>query len=152
MVAIHPESGQPVIEGYEIIEELGRGGMGVVYLANQASTKRRVALKVLLEGPFASEHSKRRFEREVELAAQLDHPHIVTVLESGVASGRYYCAMRYVRGKRLDHFARDEGLRLDQRLELMGKVCRAVKHAHDRGIIHRDLKPSNILVDAKCAP
>ncbi|MFQ5491486.1 MAG: protein kinase, partial [Phycisphaerae bacterium] len=147
MVAIHPESGKPIIEGYDILEELGRGGMGVVYLADQKSTKRQVALKVLLEGPFASPQSRRRFEREVELAAQLDHPNIVTVLESGIASGRYYCAMRYVRGKRLDHFAQDQGLRLGERLQLMGRVCRAVKHAHDRGIIHRDLKPSNILVD-----
>ncbi len=95
-------SASPDFQEYEIIEELGRGGMGAVYLATQKSTKRKVALKVLLEGPFASAAAKRRFEREVELAAQLQHPHIVTILESGIASGRYYFAMQYVEGERLD--------------------------------------------------
>ncbi|MCP4247499.1 MAG: protein kinase, partial [bacterium] len=151
-VAVRGETPRPEIAGYQVLEELGRGGMGVVYLALQESTKRKVALKVLLEGPFASASTKRRFEREVELAAQLNHPHIVTILESGIASGRYYFAMRYVEGKRLDfHLAnRNPGLR--ERVALFGTICSAVNYAHQRGIIHRDLKPANILIDAQGQP
>lgn len=145
-------SSPQAIEGYEILEEIGRGGMGVVYKAVQASTKREVALKVLLEGPFASEKSKRRFEREVELAAQLQHPHIVTILESGIASGRYYFAMQYVDGQPLDAYLADRKLSIDDALRLFGKICDAITYAHQRGVIHRDLKPSNILVDKEGVP
>lgn len=143
---------QPIIEGYDILEELGRGGMGIVYLALQHSTKRRVALKVLLEGVLASESAKRRFQREVELAAQLDHPNIVTVLESGIASGRYYCAMQYIEGRRLDHYVKDESPPVSALLKLFDRICRAVSHAHQRGVIHRDLKPSNIIIDGDGVP
>lgn len=140
------------IEGYDIQEELGRGGMGVVYRAVQLSTKRQVALKVLLEGPFASKASKRRFEREVELAAQLDHPHIVAILESGSRDGRHYFAMRYVAGRRLDEYVVGKEQSLKDRLALFVKICDAVNYAHQRGVIHRDLKPSNILIDANGEP
>ena len=146
-----PEWGQPLvpvqsIEGYEIREEIGRGGMGVVYRALQKATKREVAIKVLLEGPFASRSTRRRFEREVELAAQLQHPHIVTILESGIASGRYYCAMQYVDGRRLDEHVAASKLSVETVLRLFAKICDAVNYAHQRGVIHRDLKPSNILI------
>jgi len=146
--AILPHS----VEAYDVQEEIGRGGMGVVYRAIQKATKREVALKVLLEGPFASSTSKRRFEREVELAALLEHPHIVTVLESGITSGRYYFAMQYVRGRRLDRYVLDRQLSVDDRLRLFAKACEAISHAHQHGVIHRDLKPSNILVDDNGAP
>jgi predicted Ser/Thr protein kinase len=140
------------IEGYELIEELGRGGMGVVYAAVQHSTKRRVALKVLLEGPFASTAAKRRFEREVELAARLSHPNIVTVLESGIASGRYYFAMQFIDGQTLDKYAtRREGSRADL-LRVFLEICRAVSYAHQHGVIHRDLKPSNVIIDRDGSP
>lgn len=142
----------PEIEGYSIIRELGRGGMGAVYLARQESTKREVALKVLLQGPFASTTAKRRFEREVELAAQLDHPNIVTILDSGITSGRYYCAMRNIEGRRLDHYIAGHKLSPQDILTLFLKICRAINHAHQKGVIHRDLKPSNILVDDKGEP
>ena len=137
---------------YEILGELGRGGMGAVYLALQKSTKRKVALKVLLEGPFASESAKRRFEREVELAAQLQHPHIVTILESGIASGRYYFAMQFVEGRRLDQYVAEQRLSIRDRLALMATIAEAVNYAHQRGVIHRDLKPSNILVSPAGEP
>jgi len=137
----------PRIEGYEIREELGRGGMGVVYTAIQQSTKRKVALKVLLEGPFASASAKKRFEREVELAARLDHPNIVTILESGIASGRYYFAMQFVEGLSLDKYILQSRVDRARLLHIFVRICRAVSYAHQRGIIHRDLKPSNILVD-----
>ncbi len=140
------------IEGYRILSELGRGGMGVVYKAIQTSTKRQVALKVLLEGPIISRTARRRFEREVELAAQLSHSNIVTILESGIASGRYYFAMQYVEGQRLDHYIADRNLELEAKLLLFVKICRAVNYAHQRGVIHRDLKPSNIIVDEHGEP
>ncbi|HNO78529.1 MAG TPA: protein kinase [Phycisphaerae bacterium] len=140
------------IEGYTILKELGRGGMGLVYLAVQQSTKRKVALKVLLDGPFATEKARRRFEREVELVAQLDHSNIVTILESGVDSGRYYFAMRYVEGQRLDKYIIENNVSRERMLAIFQKVCEAVAYAHQRGIIHRDLKPSNILVDGNGEP
>ena len=140
------------VEGYRIIRELGRGGMGVVYLAHQDSTKRDVALKVLLDGPLASTTAKRRFEREVELAARFSHPHIVTVLDSGLARGRHYVAMQYVQGERLDRYAKSRRMSVRDLLALFAKVCRAVGYAHRRGVMHRDLKPSNILVDAAGEP
>ena len=146
-----PKSDEP-IEGYEILGELGRGGMGVVYEAVQQSTKRRVALKVLLEGPYASATSKRRFEREVELAANLQHPNIVTILESGITRGRYYFAMQFVRGKRLDDYIAASHLTVPQKLRLFARICRAVNYAHQRGVIHRDLKPANIFVDEQGEP
>ncbi|MCH7813668.1 MAG: protein kinase [Planctomycetes bacterium] len=151
-VAVRGETPRPQIAGYQVLEELGRGGMGVVYLALQESTKRKVALKVLLEGPFASASTKRRFEREVELAAQLNHPHIVTILESGIASGRYYFAMSYVEGKRLDFYLAAHNPNLRERVALFGTICSAVNYAHQRGVIHRDLKPANILIDDQGQP
>jgi formylglycine-generating enzyme required for sulfatase activity/tRNA A-37 threonylcarbamoyl transferase component Bud32 len=147
-----PDSVETAIEGFRIEKELGRGGMGAVYLAEQTSTKRRVALKILLEGPFASETAKRRFEREVELAAHLDHGNIVTILESGVSSGRHYFAMQYVEGRELDVYVREQRLTPRETLELFLVVCRAIHYAHQRGILHRDLKPSNILVDSAGQP
>lgn len=143
---------QTPIAGYHTIREIGRGGMGVVYLAVQDSTKRQVALKVLLEGPFASPKARRRFEREVELAAQLDHPGIAAVLDSGLAQDRYYFAMRYVDGQRLDRYVTERKLSLRDTLALFACVCDAVTFAHQHGVIHRDLKPSNILVTADGHP
>lgn len=142
-----------VISGYELIDELSRGGQGIVYRAIQKSTKREVAVKVLREGPWASRDTRRRFEREVELAASLRHPNIIGVLDSGVtADGRQFCAMDLVRGQRLDRNAAERRLDLRSRLELFARVCDAVNHAHQRGVIHRDLKPSNILVDEQGEP
>lgn len=141
-----------IIEGYEILEEIGRGGMGVVYKARQVGTKRTVALKVLLDGPLASESARRRFEREIELAASLSHPNIVPIHDSGLSRGRYYFAMDYIDGQRLDHYVKSRDLPDDLRLRLMQKICLAVHYAHQRGVIHRDLKPSNILVDADGEP
>ncbi len=148
-VAPRPDS----IAGYEIIKEISRGGQGIVYLAIQKSTKRDVALKVLREGPLASRAARRRFEREVELAAGLQHPHIVAMLDSGVtADGRDYCVMDFVRGVPLGRYFKDMRRELGQILQFVATVCDAVNFAHQRGIIHRDLKPSNILVDQEGSP
>jgi WD40 repeat protein/tRNA A-37 threonylcarbamoyl transferase component Bud32 len=146
------DPGLQIIENYDILEEIGRGGMGVVYKARQAGTKRTVALKVMLEGPLASESARRRFEREIELAASLSHPNIVTIHDSGVSRGRYYFAMDYIEGQRLDRYVKARDLPVEPRLRLMQKICLAVNYAHQHGVIHRDLKPSNILVDADGEP
>ena len=142
-------SGTRLIEipGYEILEEIHRGGQGIVYRAVQLGTKREVALKVMLEGPLADEVTRRRFEREVELAASLRHPNIVTILDSGVSQGRYYFAMEYIDGLRLDRYLAQVRPSLRQTLQLFVKICEAVNFAHQRGVIHRDIKPPNILVD-----
>jgi len=142
---------QPVV-GYRILREIGRGGMGVVYQAEQEATRRTVALKMLLEGPFAGRASRRRFEREVELAVTLDHPNIATIYDSGLRQGRYYFAMDYIDGETLDAYVDSHDLSIKDRLRLVMKVCEAVSHAHQRGIIHRDLKPSNVRVDSRGEP
>ncbi|MCC6359581.1 MAG: serine/threonine protein kinase, partial [Phycisphaerales bacterium] len=143
---------RPAIEGYELITEIHRGGQGVVFRAFQRSTKREVALKVLLEGAYASETARRRFEREVELAASLRHPNIVTILDSGLSLGRMYFAMEFIEGQRLDQYLRAAQPPIEKTLELFEQICSAVNFAHQRGVIHRDLKPSNILVDADGVP
>ena len=135
---------------YEILEEIARGGMGVVFRARQTDAQREVALKVLLAGDFASEDDERRFIREAELAAQLTHPNIVAVHDIGRQDGRRYYTMEIVEGKPLDRWAK--GLPLEQRLRVMVKVCRAAHHAHMNGIIHRDLKPGNVLVTPQDEP
>ncbi len=141
------------IPGYEIDHELSHGGQGVVYQALQVSTKRKVALKVLLDGRFASRSARLRFEREVELAASLSHPNIVAVFDSGkTPDGRQYYAMDFVDGLSLTDFVRENALTMGDALTLFSKICAAVQFAHQHGVIHRDLKPSNILVDASGEP
>ncbi len=142
----------PSIPGYTLQDEIGRGGMGVVYRAEQIETRRTVALKVMLAGPFAAPAARRRFRREVQLCARLAHPHIVRVLEGGEISGQPYYAMEFVDGTRLDEHVRLEQPELRRRLELFVQICDAVEYAHQHGVIHRDLKPANVLVDAEGAP
>ncbi|MBI4717516.1 MAG: serine/threonine protein kinase [Planctomycetes bacterium] len=154
----------PAINGYDDVEELRRGGQGIVYRAVQRSTKRRVAIKVLLDGSLASETQRRRFEREVDLVAALRHPNIIDVYDSGVTSdGRPYLVMEYIEGTPLDGYLTEpprtqiEGAcprRLDVRttVSLFVEIADAVNYAHQRGVIHRDLKPSNIRVDPAGRP
>ncbi len=137
----------PKIEGYEIIEELGAGGMGTVWRAKQLSTDREVALKVMNQRARGSEGvAQSRFEREVTIAAHLEHPNIARVYESGIHKNHYFYAMELLKGEPLDRYVWDHQLPAQGILQLMHTVCLAVQHAHDRAIIHRDLKPSNILV------
>lgn len=147
------------IDGFDKLQEVRRGGQGVVYSAIQLSTKRRVAVKVLLEGAFASASARRRFEREIDLVAGLRHPNIVNVYDSGTTSdGRLYFVMEYIDGSPLDRFVADtrstqtKGKEIEGLLRLFVKVCDAVNYAHQRGVIHRDLKPGNVLVDAAGEP
>jgi len=143
----------PRIEGYEIVRELGRGGQAIVYQAIQKAARRKVAIKVLLEGAHASKSAQKRFEREIELIAQLRHPNIISIFHSGTTQDRrHFYVMDYVRGAPLRQYVRDRKLTLEQTLGLFAGVCEAVQHAHQKGVIHRDLKPNNILVDADGAP
>ncbi|MHC4089256.1 MAG: serine/threonine-protein kinase, partial [Planctomycetota bacterium] len=130
-----------------------RGGQGVVYEALQKATKRKVAIKILVEGPYASKAARKRFEREIDLVAQLKHPNIIIVFDSGMTlDGHQYCVMDYVRGQPLHEYVRDKVITLEETLKLFSAVCDAVQHAHQKGVIHRDLKPSNILVDVDGNP
>ena len=141
-----------MFEDYEILEQLPPGGQAIVYKATQKATKRIVALKVLLQGPQISLPARYRFEREVDLAASLQHPNIVTIYDSGIAKGQYYFAMQYVDGKPLDEYIQTEKLSQRQTMELFNHICSAVAYAHQRGVMHRDLKPGNILVDEDGQP
>ncbi len=141
------------IEGYDIVRELHRGGQGVVYQAIEKATKRKVAIKVLIEGPYASKTARKRFEREIELVAQLKHPNIISIFHSGeTPEGMRYCAMDYIRGIPLDKYVHENHLSLEERLKVFNTICDAVQYAHQKGVIHRDLKPSNILVDSAGNP
>jgi serine/threonine-protein kinase len=137
---------------YELLGELARGGMGVVYRARQVSLDRVVALKMILSGEFASESELRRFRAEAEAAAHLDHPNIVPIFEVGRHQGHAFFSMKLIGGGNLGrHLAR---YREDPQAvaRLMATVARTVGHAHRKGMVHRDLKPSNILIDESGQP
>jgi tetratricopeptide (TPR) repeat protein len=140
------------IPGYKIVRELHRGGQGVVYEAFQESTRRKVALKVMREGPFAGPADEARFSREVQVLGQLSHPNIVTIHDSGSAAGHHYFVMDYVPGQPLDAYMATAQPSMDETLRLFAKVCEAVNAAHLRGVIHRDLKPGNIRIDTDGEP
>ncbi len=148
------QSGTPLPEvpGYTITREIDRGGMGIVYEARQLSTKRTVAIKTLPGGPFAAPEALRRFQREIELAARLQHPAIVRVLESGDAAGLAYYAMDFVKGVTLQrHIAETRPARREIVMVFV-RICEGVQYAHEHGVIHRDLKPANVLIDAEGKP
>jgi tRNA A-37 threonylcarbamoyl transferase component Bud32/tetratricopeptide (TPR) repeat protein len=136
----------------KLVMELDRGGQGVVYEAHHLTTNRRVALKILHDGPLASKAQRARFLREVTLVARLRHPNIVSVYETGSVLGHPYFIMELVEGLPIDDHALLMGLQARDIVQLFKKVCEAVSHAHQHGVIHRDLKPSNILVDSEGEP
>lgn len=139
--------------GYDIVREIHRGGQGVVYQAVQLSTRRHVALKVMHSGPFMGSSGRARFEREVQVLGQLDHPNIVAIHESGVTQdGSCYYVMDYISGKPLDRLLNEGQLPIREALRLFAKICDAVNAAHLKGVIHRDLKPSNIRIDKHGEP
>ncbi len=132
---------------FKIIREIGQGGMGVVYLAEQQTPRRNVAVKMILEGMDTREVLA-RFDGEKEALARMDHPHVARVIDSGSSpSGRPYCVMEYVPGEPITSYCDRKRLSPEHRLRLFGDVCEAVQHAHQKGIIHRDIKPSNVLVE-----
>lgn len=151
--ASEPWLGQ--IGDYELLEEAGRGGQGVVFKARQPRTGRIVAIKRLSAGAFATREMRDRFKREVEAAAVLEHPGIVTVFGSEIVDGQAVLAMQWIDGQPINQWVRPpSGDPRSPRevLHVFEKLCDAVQHAHQRGVIHRDLKPSNILIDREGRP
>jgi tetratricopeptide (TPR) repeat protein len=144
------DPGAPIVPvafpGFEILGELGRGGMGVVYKARQRNLNRLVALKVILGGPLASDEDKGRFRTEAEAAARLHHPNIVQVYDVGEHAGFSYMALELIEGQTLRQW--HGGARTDpkQAAKMVGAVARAIHHAHEQGIVHRDIKPANVLL------
>ena len=139
-------------DDYELLEEIGRGGQGVVYRAHQKSLNRTVALKVDGLGPWTTERHLKRFRRETEAAASLEHPGIVPIHEVGERDGHCYYSMKFVEGGQLDEVIKHAPMSIRQAAELIAKLARTVHYAHEHGILHRDIKPGNILLDAKGEP
>jgi TolB-like protein/predicted Ser/Thr protein kinase len=137
---------------YELLEEIGRGGQGVVYRARQKSLNRIVALKVIGLAHWATEAHVKRFRLEAEAAASLNHPCIVPIYEVGERDGACYFSMGLVEGGQLDAIAKCEPIPIRHAAELIAKLARTVSYAHEHGILHRDIKPGNILLDAKGEP
>jgi WD40 repeat protein/predicted Ser/Thr protein kinase len=137
---------------YELLEEIGRGGMGVVYKARQRSLDRIVALKMILAGAWASDEEMRRFQAEAQAAAALRHPGVVPIYEIGEFAGCHFFSMAFIEGRSLAEELADGPLPPREAAELTRRLAEAVAHAHGHGIIHRDLKPGNVLIDREGRP
>lgn len=138
---------------FELLEELGRGGMGVVYRARQISLNRIVALKLILRGSLASAEERMRFRGEAESVARLNHPNIVKIYQFSERGNHQFLSMEYVAGQTLAEFIQSHpGLHPDTIADIMIRVSEAIEYAHEQGVLHRDLKPSNILIDSDGIP
>jgi eukaryotic-like serine/threonine-protein kinase len=137
---------------FELLEEIARGGMGVVYKARQISLNRIVAVKMILHARFNNAEFVQRFRVEAEAAGNLRHPNIVAIYEIGQEEDQHYFSMEYVEGRDLGSLVRDQPLPARRTAQLVEKIARAIHHAHQNGILHRDLKPSNVLIDVEGEP
>jgi WD40 repeat protein/predicted Ser/Thr protein kinase len=141
------EGGLLRLGDYELLEEVARGGMGVVYRARQLSLNRVVALKVVLRGPVASAGFIQRFRHEAKVVASLRHPNIVTIYDVGEENGSHFLSLEFVEGRSFAELAKGQPLTARRAAGYLKTIAEAVEHAHQRGVLHRDLKPSNILLD-----
>ena len=137
---------------YELLEEIGCGGQGIVYRARQKSLNRTVALKVIGLGHWATETHVKRFRREAEAAASLEHPGIVPIYEIGERDGACYFSMKFIEGGQLDEVVSRQPMPSRGAAEVIAKLARTIRYAHEHGILHRDIKPGNILVDKNREP
>jgi eukaryotic-like serine/threonine-protein kinase len=137
---------------YELVEEIARGGMGVVYKARQMSLNRPVALKMILAGEWATPEARQRFRAEAEAAANLQHPNIVAIHKVGEHEGQQYFSMDFIAGKNLAELVRGNPLSPQRAASYVKTIAEAIHFAHRRGILHRDLKPQNVLIDADDRP
>jgi len=142
----------PSLEDYELLEEIARGGMGVVYRARQRSLNRIVAVKMVLTGRLAKKSELQRFRAEAEMAARLQHANIVAIHEVGEFEGQPFFAMDYVEGKSLAELAHNEPLPAKRAATYLKAIAEAIEYAHSKGVLHRDLKPSNVLIDQNDEP
>jgi len=147
---VHPESKSESVDrfqglgelgDYELIEEIARGGMGIVFRARQRGLVRDGAVKLMRDGFLADANAIRRFKAEAASAARLDHPNIVTVHEVGESNGLHFIAMRLVRGSNLAEVTQEGPLPPRRAAELVARIAEVIQHAHARGVLHRDLKP-----------
>ncbi|MGC2164371.1 MAG: protein kinase, partial [Silvibacterium sp.] len=148
-MGIPPESVGQVIGNYRILDELGRGGMGTVYRAQDVRLDREVALKLLPEDSLRDQEALNRFRKEARSASSLNHPHICTIYEAGEANGIPFLAMELLDGRTLERAIASHPLPIETVLRLGEQICDALQYAHERGIIHRDLKPSNIFITSR---
>jgi serine/threonine protein kinase len=139
-------------EGFELLEAVGRGGMGVVFKARDKRLKRVVALKTILAGGFASASEVQRFRAEAQAAAHLQHPNIVTIFEVGEADGLPFFSMEYIKGETLAQIVSKEPMAPKRAAGYVKAMAEAIQYAHDAGVLHRDLKPSNVLIDGQDRP
>ena len=151
-VAVAPEKLATDFGNYELLEELGRGGMGIVYKARQKDLDRLVAVKVILAGRLATPEQVQRFHDEARAAAQVQHPNVVHIYEAGEVRGNHYFVMEYIAGCSLADVVGANPVDAETSAELISAVARAVEHLHAHAIVHRDLKPSNILLDKERRP
>jgi len=145
--AVESRESTTSLPGYQILDELGRGGMGVVFKARQISPDRVVAIKMILSGNLASTQEVHRFRAEAEAAANLTHSGIVPIFEVGHHQGQHFFSMGFVEGQSLDQLVKSKQLSAKEVCQVVLEIAKAMAHAHDMKIIHRDLKPSNILLD-----
>lgn len=148
-VAPPPEELAPLFPQLEILELLGRGGMGAVYKARQPKLNRFVALKIIAGDAAADPHFAERFQREAQALAKLNHPHIVSVFDFGETGGLFYFLMEFVDGANLRTLMQSGEMKPEAALALIPAFCDALQYAHDEGVVHRDIKPENVLVDKK---